>query len=283
MSVRVMRVCRPAGPVPGLVVFLALLAAGCGGEVPVLPSGPPVLALEDLDGDELLGVGPEVTRETPEGFHLRFAGRREGVRSALAYARSRVTAATPVEIRLNGVLVAEVTPSDPFRTAPEVLLPAALLRGDDELAFVPTAPGPWQVGELRVVVDPLPACAPGECETRARELFERAELLHADRAVAAGNLARASSLLREALLHVERVDPPPPLRGRIATLLAAASGELDDRCRGLRFAAVGQVHLGRWDELRATALAMADRFPGASHPCHRTARRLLERLAELEE
>jgi hypothetical protein len=282
MSGRAVMRRRPAGPVMGWC-FLAVLAAACSAEVPLLPSGPPVLEFEEVDGGELFGVGPEVTRETPEGLRLRFRGRTEGARTVLVYARSRVTAATPVEIRLNGVLVAEVAPSDAFRTAPEVLLPAALLRGEDELAFLPAAEGTWQVGELRLLVDPLPACAPGECEARARELFDRAALLHADRAVAAGNLARAAVLLREALLHLERVEPPPPLRGRIATLLGAASAELDDRCRGLRFAAVGQVHLGRWEEVRATALAMADRFPGASHPCHRTARRLLERLAELEE
>lgn len=262
---------------------LGLLLVGCGGAAPVA-GGPPAFDLADLDGAEVFGVGPDVTRETPAGVRFRFSGRPgPGVRTSLVYARSLVSAAAPLEVRLNGVLVARAAPSDAFRTAPEVLLPAALLRGDDEVAFVPTVAGPWQVGELRVVTETLPPCGSDGCETKARELFERGARLHADRAVAAGNLARAAELLREALRHVERVEPPPSLRGRISVLLAEASAELDERCRGLRFAAVGQVHLGRWAEVGTTARAMADRFPLPDHPCHRSARRLLERLGTIEE
>jgi hypothetical protein len=266
--------------------WVGLLATGlvlsaCGGAGRTA-GGLPVLDLAEMDGADLFGVGPDVTRETAAGVRFRFHGRRDaGTRSALVYARTAPDAA--VEIRLNGVAVARVAASAAFRTAPEVLLPSALLRGDDEVAFVPTGPGPWQIGELRIVAEPVPRCGGDECAARARELFERGARLHADRAVAAGNLARAVVSLHEALLHAERIEPPPPLRGRIAALLASASAELDDRCRALRFAAVGQVRLGRWEELRATARAMEARFPGSEHACHRTAIRLLERLDSTEE
>lgn len=259
----------------GLVLVLVL--SGC--DAGPVELGALVLHLDQLDGGERFGSGPDTTRETPAGVRFRFRGvSNAGVRSALRFARYAPT--VRLAIRLNGVRLGTVPPSASFVAGPEVRLPPGLLRGDDELAFTPEGTGPWSLGEIRVRAVPLPYCSPHECADRTRMLFEQGARLHADRAIAAGNLARSAELLEEALLHAERIEPPLSLRGRIATLLAEVSVELDRECRALRFEAVGQVHLRRWDEVRVTARKMEARFPSDQHPCHRTARRLLERLEE---
>lgn len=106
----------------------------------------------------------------------------------------------------------------------------------------------------------------------ARQAFEIAEAKWADRDVEYGNLAASVSSYREAIVHLETVNPAPDFLSAAKTGLERATAELGKRFDDRRFLADRAMKLSQWTEAKTELQALLEMVPDRDDPRHRETR-----------
>lgn len=282
---------RVLGLVVAVVVIVAtaaarVLAGGPGLEAAPEEQGILAFDLEELEGDEVFGVGLDVSHETPRGIRFRWSlleGGAEGRRISLRYAAASIDEGS-LEIHLNGAPIGLSPPTgEGWRELLEVVLPAQALsfKGENVIEIVPSlegAPREWQIKRPSIEVEPLPGCASAACLEEAERLSAIGGRSLDARALDPRNLFEGWVALRQALLFLEAGGGAPALRKKVEREEAGAREALDRRCGKLRFTVTRSVALGEEAAAWDAAESMVREFGGEAHPCHEVGRHLLRLL-----
>ncbi len=255
----------------------------------VIDRGEEVFSLDEIDGDERFGVGPRATIHTAMGasFRWRFVEAEPGTsRITLRYAAADV-APDRLEIQVNGSAVGYAAEAgDAWKEGLELLLPPSSLRSNEEnrIDFVDPLHGTegalpsWTIGQLEIVVQPIPGCRPADCLEEAERLYSLGARSYEGKGLVPRNLFDAWLTLQKAALYLEPLEPKPGVHEKVQGLIGPIRSELDTLCSRLRFTVTRSVALDDYAGARRAAEDILRTFPGDEHPCHEGGRHLLALL-----
>ncbi|AKU90637.1 Adenylate cyclase [Vulgatibacter incomptus] len=268
---------------------MSRISGGQGGAAMLGDRSAETFVLEEVGSDAVFGRGPDVSVPTGEraSFLLPAIGAEPGESRFTVRYSSSLVKPDAIEVRVNDEVIGFVAGSGAaWKRDQEIRLPARVLRPGERnvLAFVdplhgaPNEQAEWQVGEIELVVEPIPHCDPVDCIEQAERHFALGSRAFEARALAPRSLFDAWLSLRMALRFVENLSARPGVHGRIVALLGEVDVELQARCSRLRFTVERSVALDELGRARSAADELLRTFPGPEHRCHGMARQMLSWL-----
>ncbi len=251
-------------------------------------SGPyPLLEKRNKD---IYGIGPDVTTRSVDKvvFEWKFVEAEAGMTLVtIVYGAAYIKREDLVEIRLNDYPVGYAQQSlGDWQPGVELQLPRKYLRPNEQNTIVfdntqnPPNEEMWEIGEVRVRVDPLPKCEAVECIANAKQLYDVGKRDYDNKTIAAENLFNAWVSFRKARLYLEPVDPKPDLYDIVMQLLKDSSQELEVTCSRMRFTGIKSFSSGDIPAARRDFQNGLMYFPGPEHRCHHILKNHLEMVAE---
>lgn len=254
-----------------LLAFLVLLPRGGAENAPEEPR----LTIEEAGG-KVLGWDEDADLRARTRIELGWRPRRELETSLVWLHLGAETTASPLRLELNGVEIFEWEPGVEPRTT--LLLPPALLREENDLAFEAPEGARWAIWNLRIEEEPRPLCERAECMEEAGRLLLQGREFRERMAIEEGNLHAAWEAFRRARTLLEGLEPKPELYATAVGRMEETARELDEACRDLRFHVIQSLAFGREERARRFAEKMRRTFPSPDHPCHERAGDLLRKL-----
>lgn len=251
-------------------------------------SGPyPLLEKRNKD---IYGIGPDVTINSNDKviFEWKFVEAEAGMTLVtVVYGAAYVQREDLVEIRLNDYPIGYAQQSlGDWQPGIELQLPRKYLRPNEVNTIVfdntqnPPGEEMWEIGEVRVKVDPLPKCEPVECIAEAKKLYDVGKRDYDNKSIAAENLFNAWVSFRKARLYLEPVDPKPDLYDIVMQLLKDSSKELEVTCSRMRFTGIKSFSSGDVPAAQRDFQSALMYFPGPEHRCHHILKNHLEMVSD---